>query len=84
MLRKKKLHDDDFWKITVVWEERAASSAPEKEVARIPRNVGTYLPNYTASYQEKYNVHNHRHENQKFYMKLLFRPKNAKYINIFV
>jgi hypothetical protein len=75
MLRKKKLHDDDFWETTVLWEERAC---PEKRVARIPRNVGTYLPNCTASYKEKCNINNHRHENQKFYMNLSFRPKKCK------
>ena len=31
MLRKKKLHDDDFWEMTVVWEERASSSALKRE-----------------------------------------------------
>jgi hypothetical protein len=31
MLRKKKLHDDDFWEMTVVWEEGAASPALKRE-----------------------------------------------------
>jgi hypothetical protein len=50
MMRKKKLHDDDFWEMTVVREERAASPALKRES---PESLETYQ---TARRRIKKNV----------------------------